>query len=319
MDQQIALQEAERRERILSDVSQALLEYGGDDEVEPLRRIVQTVSGAFDDWCAFSLVRPGGMLASVAQWHPDARQRELQQKIQALQPPRRWDRPPVEFNALVRREPVVIDAIPDELLRRSVTTQELYDLYKQVNIVSALTAPMFEGALPMGTLTLASTKPGGRRFSAADAHFATALAGRAALAVRNARLVRDLAAERDRQRSERVETERHLAELRAVFDSDPNGIALFDAEGRLQLASHAIEEIFGLPLRAMYGQPFEDTYRRKLEQVVSKDREAMLERVKQIFADRAARSRDELELERPRHRYLVRTSVPVTSASGEYL
>ena len=313
------LLEAERRERILSDVSQALLRYVGPDEVEPLRGIVRTVSEAFDDWCAFALVSPDGTAKTVASWHPDARQRELQLRIEALLPPRRWDVGPPEFNALLRREPVLIEAIPDELLKANLPSQELYELYKAVNMTSVLVAPMFDGLEPMGTLAFVSTRAEGRRFSRADVNFATALAERAALGVRNARLVRDLAAERDRQRSERVDTERHLAELRAVFDSDPNGIALFDNEGRLRLASLAIEEFFGLPIRSMYGEPFEDIYRRKLQQVVSRDREALLSRVKEIFADRNSRSRDELELEKPRHRWVTRTSVPVQSPSGDYL
>ena len=35
------LAEAERRQRILSEVSRVLLDYAGPDEIEPLRRIVQ--------------------------------------------------------------------------------------------------------------------------------------------------------------------------------------------------------------------------------------------------------------------------------------
>ena len=316
---QDALREAERREQILADLSQTLLSYVGPDEVEPLRRIVHRVVGAFGDWCAFTLVQPDGSLRNVATFHPDPRQRELEQKLNALIPPQQWDAGKPELNALLKREPLVFEEITDELLRSNLPSQEVYELYKQLGITSALVAPMFDGPDPMGTLLLVSTNPGGRRYTRADLHFAAGIAGRAALAVRNARLVRDLAAERDRQRSEKVETERHLAELRAVFDADPNGIALFDADGRLRQASLAAEEIFGIPLRSLYGQPFEAIYRRKLERVASNDREAMLERVKKIFDDRGARSLDEVELEQPRHRWLTRTSVPVVSGGGEYL
>jgi len=177
---------------------------------------------------------------------------------------------------------------------------------------------MFDGSGPLGRLLLASTGKG-RRYSKDDLDFAYSLAGRAALAVRNARLVAELARQRDIQSQERSEADRRFAELRAVFDSDPNGIALFDAQGLLRMASLRIEEIFGIPLRAMYGQRFDEIYRQKLAQVVSHDREAMLERVRGIFANREARAHDEIELERPRHRWLTRSSVPVRTASGEYL
>jgi len=104
-----------------------------------------------------------------------------------------------------------------------------------------------------------------------------------------------------------------------VFDWDPNGIALFDPDGILRMASRQIEEIFGLPLRAMYGLGFEEIYRRKLAQAAPADREPMLARVRAIFANRDATSRDDVELERPRHRWLTRNSVPVRSVDGEYL
>ncbi len=314
---QSRLLEAERRERILSDVSRVLLDYVGPDEIEPLRRIVRQVTEAIGDWCAFALVQPDGTLRNVATYHPDPRQRELEQTLNALVPPRAWDKGPPELNALLQKQPIVTEEITEEMLRAAVPGEEAFQALRQVGLTSAIVAPMFDGQSPLGTLLLAST--GARRYTKDDADYAFALAARAALAVRNARLVRELAEERDRQAREREQADRRFAEMRAVFDGDPNGIALFDSAGILRMASHRIEEIFGIPLRTMYGQGFEEIYRRKLEQAVSQDREAMLDRVRRIFADRRARSEDEIELERPRHRWLTRASAPVHADTGEYL
>ena len=313
------LEQAERYQRILSEVSQVLLDYVGPDEVEPLRRIVRKVTEAIADWCAFTLVQPDGTLKNVATYHPLERQRDLAEAVEKLRPPRPWNVGPAETNALVQKRPIVIEEISDQMLRGGLPSEEIYNIYREIGLTSALIAPMFDGGEPMGTLVLATTSPGAHRYTRDDVDFAASLAGRAALAVRNARLVAALARERDRQQSERIEAERRFAELRAVFDSDPNGIALFDAAGELRQASHQIEEIFGIPLRTMYGLGYEEIYRRKLEQVVSRDREAMLARVKEIFADREARSTDDLELERPRQRWLKRTTVPVKGPAGEYL
>jgi len=233
-------------------------------------------------------------------------------------PPNRWDAEPHDHNALIQKRPIVTEEITDEMLRAAVPSEEAFRTLKEVGLTSAVVAPMFDGDQPLGTLLLATTS-GARRYSQSDVDFAYSLAGRAALAVRNARLVYQLAQERDRQRGERRESDRRLAELSAVFDSDPNGIALFDADGILRMASHRIEEIFGVPLRAMYGQPFEEIYRHKLDQVVTRNREQMLDRVRSIFADREARAEDEVELERPRHRWLTRNSVPVHGTGGDYL
>jgi len=312
------LAEAERRQRLLSDVSRELLDYVGPDEIEPLRRIVRRVSESLsNDWCAFALVQPDGTLKNVVAFHPDPRQRELEKKLSALLPPRRWDEPPAERNALLARGPVVAAEITDEMLRAAASSEEAFLILRDLGLTSAVVAPMFDGAQPLGTMLLASVGTG-RRYSGDDLDFAFTLAGRAALAVRNARLVRQLAAERDRQRLERLEADRRFAELRAVFDWDPNGIALFDPDGILRMASRQIEEIFGLPLRAMYGLGFEEIYRRKLAQAKPADREPMLARVRAIFANRDATSRDDVELERPRHRWLTRNSVPVRSVDGEY-
>jgi PAS domain S-box-containing protein len=162
----------------------------------------------------------------------------------------------------------------------------------------------------MGTLVLVST--GARKYSRDEIAFVESLADRAALAVRNARLVRQLAHERDRQ-------EARAAELHAVFNSDPNGIALFDSAGKLQLASPRLEEIFGLGLQNMLGRPWEEIYAHKLNQVAAASREAHFARVREIFSDRERQTNDELELERPRHRFVTRQTVPVRSADGEYL
>ncbi len=287
------LAEAERRQRLLSDLSRELLDYVGPDEIEPLRRIVRRVSESLsNDWCAFALVQPDGTLKNVVAFHPDPRQRELEKKLSALLPPRRWDEPPAERNALLARGPVVAAEITDEMLRGAASSEEAFLTLKEMGPTSAVVAPMFDGALPLGTMLLASVGTG-RRYSGDDLDFAFTLAGRAALAVRNARLVRELAAERDRQRLERLEADRRFAELRAVFDWDPNGIALFDPDGILR-------------------------YRRKLAQAKPADREPMLARVRAIFANRDATSRDDVELERPRHRWLTRNSVPVRSVDGEY-
>ena len=313
------LAEAERRQRILSEVSRVLLDYAGPDEIEPLRRIVHQVTDALaNDWCAFALVQPDGTLKNVATHHPDPQQRELAKKLDVLLPPRQWDAGPAELNPLLQKRPIITEEITDEMLRAAIPSEEAFQALKEIGLTSAIVVPMFDGSEPLGRLLLASTGKG-RRYSNEDVDFAYSLAGRAALGVRNARLVRELARQRDIQSHERAEADRRFAELRAVFDSDPNGIALFDADGVLRMASHRIEEIFALPLRAMYGQRFDEIYRQKLAQVASQDRETMLERVRGIFANHETRTHDEIELERPRHRWLTRSSVPVRGASGEYL
>jgi CheY-like chemotaxis protein len=100
------LAEAERQQRILSDVSRALLDYVGPDEDEPLRRIVAKVADATGDWCSFTLVQPDGVMRTAAAHHPDPRQRELVETLNKVLPPGRWDAGIPGTNALVEKRPL---------------------------------------------------------------------------------------------------------------------------------------------------------------------------------------------------------------------
>src|SRR5436853_7763644 len=125
------LKEAERHHRILSEVSQVLLDYVGPDEVEPLRRIVRKVTEAIADWCAFTLVQPDGTLKNVATYHPDPQQRELAKKLDVLLPPRHWDAGPAELNPLLQKRPIITEEITDEMLRAAITSEEAFHALKE--------------------------------------------------------------------------------------------------------------------------------------------------------------------------------------------
>jgi signal transduction histidine kinase len=308
---------AERRQRLLSEVSRDLLDYVGPDFVEPLRRIVHKVVGELGDWCSVSLVQPDDTLKTVIAWHPDPKQRELAQKLTALVPPQRWDARP-ELNALVQRRCMVFEQITEEMLRAGTPNEEVLQLYLQVGMSSVIVAPMFDGARPLGQLVLVTTSAGGRRYTAGDADFAFSLAGRAALAVRNARLVGEIAHERDQQRALRQESESRAAELSAVLDAGPNGVVLFDVEGRLRVASRKMNELFGGDWDQMQGQLY-DVIGRHLAACFDAPREPALEKVRAIFADRAIRTEEEIEVVFPKKRTLHRATAPVLGADGTYV
>src|SRR5207237_3914499 len=111
---------------------------------------------------------------------------------------------------------------------------------KEIGIASAIVAPLMDGSIPLGSVILASAGAGGRTYTANDIDFVIALADRASLAVRNARLVRELAAERDRQQLARREAERRAAELWAMFEADPTGLLLFDQADRVGYVSRRL-------------------------------------------------------------------------------
>jgi signal transduction histidine kinase len=311
------LEEAVRRQRILSDISATLLGYVGSDEDEPLRRIVDKVVQGTGDWCAFSLVSEGGVLRQSAAFHPDPRQRDLAGKLTRIQRPRRWDAGPAETNALLQRRPLVFEEITDEMLRAGVQSGEEYELLREIGLASAIVAPLLSGAEPLGTVILASAGTGGRRYTQNDIDFVLALADRASLAVRNARLVRELADERDRQRLARQDAERQAAELLAMFEADPNGLLLFDQDDRVRFLSPRLLELFpDAGLRELSGQRYEALFQRDVRGDGWPPE--MEDRLRQIFSRRDERSFDQFRIART-GRWVTRTSVPVHGPQGEYL
>ena len=314
------LVEAERHQRVLSDVSRLLLDYVGPDETEPLRRIVVKVVEALGDWCAFALVGEGGVMRTAASHHPDPHQRDLAEKLNRTLPPQRWDSVPAEHNIFLQARPLVFEHITDELLRASNPTEEAYLLLKEVGLTSCIIAPMYDGKEPLGQLTLASVGEGGRRYTPRDIDFAFSLAGRAALAVRNARLVRQIATERDHQRVAREESDRRTGELLAVFRADPNGLALFDADGRLALASEQLDSLLGFPVSERIGTHFAELFAELTSRnAPAAEREPLRARVAELFTDQDGLSSDELAL-RPggKQVWLRRQTAPVRSPSGAY-
>jgi PAS domain S-box-containing protein len=311
------LQEAERRQRILAEISAILLGYVGGDEDEPLRRIVEKVVEGLGDWCAFSIVGRDGVLRQSAAYHPDPRQRDLADKLNRIQQPRRWDHGPAETNALVQKRPLVFEEITDDMLRAGVETEEAYRLLKEIGLASAIVAPLMSGDEALGTLLLASAGAGGRRYTTNDIAFVVSLADRASLAVRNARLVRALAAERDSQERARTEAEHRAAELLATFEADPNGLVLFDQDDRVRFVSPRMGEMFDwLPVRDFVGKHYEELFAHDPR---GDGRGAeVARRTREILSRREERSFDEFRLPRS-GRWVARTSVPVRGSDGAYL
>jgi PAS domain S-box-containing protein len=315
--ERVRLREAECRQRVLSEISATLLDYVGGDEEEPLRRIVHRVVEGLGDWCAFSLIDEGGILRQVAAYHPDPRQRDLAEKLNRIQPPRRWDAVPPETNTLVQKRPLVFERITDDMLRAGVQNEEAFAILKEIGLASAVVAPLHDGTAPLGTVILASAGPAGRKYTPNDIDFVVALADRASLAVRNARLVRELAAERDRQQAARHEAERQAAELWATFEADPNGLLLFDQDDRVRYVSRRMLEMFHWArLQDFVGKRYEDVFQHDVRG--DGKPQVLPEEMGEILSRRDDPSYDEVRITRS-GRWVSRTSAPVHGPRGEYL
>lgn len=110
-------------------------------------------------------------------------------------------------------------------------------------------APLLVDGQPIGALM--ATSPVGHPFEADQLGFLTAFADQAAVAVKNARLYRDLAMEKRR-------TEEKSHELEAIVRGIGDGIIVTDAERRLLLMNPRAAQIFGLREMPASSQPLDE-------------------------------------------------------------
>lgn len=138
------------------------------------------------DWFAVDLAGEDGVLVRVAMAHADPSKVEAAWQFFRLMPPRPDD--PGGIYAVVRTgEPEIHENIPDELLAQSIADPVVLALLRSLGLRSSMCVPLVAGERTVGALTLVAAESN-RRYGQRDLAFATALAGRIAIAVENARL-----------------------------------------------------------------------------------------------------------------------------------
>lgn len=178
---------AEQRERFLADGS-ALLGASLDYEVT-IQRLAELAVPGIADWCAIDVIGPDGTLERPAIAHVDPAKVELARELR-----RRFPSPPDAPTgtwAVIRSgrsefvpdiPPTAFDTIEDPEMRRII---------EELQLRSYMCVPLTAGGTTLGTITFIGAESG-RRFTADDLALAESLAGRAASAVQNARLFRDV-------------------------------------------------------------------------------------------------------------------------------
>ena len=175
---------AELRQHFIGRATETLmlsLEYQ-----ETLRNVAWLAVPEIADWCAVDLVDEAGNREQVVVAHPDPAKLALAEQLRAydtgeLSRERGIGR--VVFTGVSELYP----RITDEMLREGAVDDEHLELLRAVGFRSALVVPLRARGRSLGVMTLV-TAESFRRFDQGDLAFAEQLAGRAAVAVDNARL-----------------------------------------------------------------------------------------------------------------------------------
>jgi serine phosphatase RsbU (regulator of sigma subunit)/ketosteroid isomerase-like protein len=187
-----------RRFRVLDEIDHAAEDGRSLDET--LEAIASILVPELGDFCAIDVIEGGQVrraAARIAGGDP-----ELEAGLASRRPA--FQERMASAAAMESQGPVLLEFVRDEDLRANAVDEEDLQFLRRLGIRSGLTLELRARGRPTGMLTLGMTDSG-RRQRSADIQFATALAGRVALALDNAGLFSEIA-RGERERAEIAET-----------------------------------------------------------------------------------------------------------------
>ena len=183
---------AELRQRFLSRATDTLMT--SIDYEETLRNVAWLTVPEIADWCAVDLVDEIGQREQVVVAHTDPEKLVLAEELRAHDPRQATAETGVGRVAATGVSELYPE-VTDEMLVAGAVDEEHLRLLRAVGMRSAILVPLRARGRSLGVMTLV-TAESLRRFDERDLDFAEQLAGRAAVAVENARLAtarRDIA------------------------------------------------------------------------------------------------------------------------------
>jgi PAS domain S-box-containing protein len=159
------------------------------DYEETIRRVAELAVPGFADWCTVDLAAADGSIDRLVVAHVDPERVQLARELRERYPP---DPDATRGSYAVMRAgkaelveeitPAMVDAAPDPELRR---------IMRDLQLRSYLSVPLIAGGDSLGVITFVAAESG-RHYTTDDLALAESLAARAASAIQNARLFRDV-------------------------------------------------------------------------------------------------------------------------------
>jgi len=179
---------AQRRLELLSKASDVLA--SSLDYPTTLATVARLATPELADWCVVDLLAEDGALHRLATAHADPVKDDMLRELARLYPPDpAWGRPTIEV--LHSGRPHVVTTVEAPFLEHVAHDAEHRRLQEELGCVSYMSVPLVARGRTLGVLSFMSARPS-RRYSVADLPLAEELARRAALAVDNARLYKEV-------------------------------------------------------------------------------------------------------------------------------
>lgn len=204
--EQVRLREqAEAQRRRAAFLAQASAALGASLDFNiTLQRVAELAVPEVADWCAAFVTNDQGTVERTAVAHRDPARIALATEFHTKYPPTLSSGSAIA-TVMETGEPQFFPEITEEMLRQKVRDPERLRLVRALNMKSALVVPMSSRDRVLGALVFVMAESG-RVLSPADLELAEALAARAAAAIDNSRLFRQV----QQQLEERARTEAAL-------------------------------------------------------------------------------------------------------------
>jgi PAS domain S-box-containing protein len=225
----------ERAQRFLVEATTVL--SSSLDYETTLASVAHLAVPALADWCVVDIVTDDGEIQRVAVASADPGRQQVAAEIKATYPPQ-LERAEGTPKVLREGKPDLVERVTPEWIDAIAPDEQTREILRGLDLCSNLLVPMVARGRTIGVLTLA-TAESKRVYGAADVELAEELARRAAIAVDNARLHREV-------------THRAQAAEALAFVGD--GILLVDRDGIVRLWNATAETITGLRAADVVGR-----------------------------------------------------------------
>jgi PAS domain S-box-containing protein len=179
---------SERRMEFLARASAALA--SSLDYETTLATVARLAVPEMSDWCAVDLVDEDGTIRRLSVEHEDPGKVKLVQELSERYPPSP-DGPSGAPKVIRTGKTEMVPDVPDSLLVEASPDEEYLRILRELGLRSYVVAPLGARGRVFGAITFVQAESG-RRFDREDCLLVEDLAVRAAIAIDNARLVREL-------------------------------------------------------------------------------------------------------------------------------
>ncbi|MCL6751055.1 PAS domain S-box protein [Nostoc sp. CCCryo 231-06] len=293
--------QAEERLRYIAEISNFLstsLDYE-----ETLKQIAKISVPQFADWCSVDILNEDGSIRRLPIAHTDPSKAELARKLQEYAID--YKGASAITKVLQTGQSELISEVSDSLLVASTQNQEHLELARQLGMKSVMIVPLIAQGRVLGTISFISTESD-RRYDRTDLTLATDISHRAALAVENARLYRDI-------HKALVHYAESLSLLDALLGAAPVAVCFLDRELRYIRINQVFADINGLTIEEHLGCKFGEVL-----PAMAVELEQQLQRVLDtgeplLNVEISGKTREQPE----RYGYWLGNYYPVNNAMGE--